>query len=166
VTSTAYVPCAFRRCRGFTLVEVLVVVLLIAIAVSFVTVNLGTDDREILRGEAVRLAAGLQQARDEAVVTRSAIAWRGGAGGYEYLRRDAERGWVPLDVNGAFPPRFLEFPVRLAEVEVEGVRVAPGSLVVLSPSVLAPVRIVLEANGERAIVEVGATARVVTRNGV
>ena len=44
-----------RFARGFTLVEVLVVVLLVAITVSFAVVKLAPDDRETVLGEAARL---------------------------------------------------------------------------------------------------------------
>jgi general secretion pathway protein H len=153
--------------NGFTLVEILVVVLLLGVTVAFVAVNLGSDDREILRGEAARLAMGLEQAQDEVVMTGVALAWRGGADGYQFVRRGADGGWTSLDGEDAFPPRRLALPVRLVDVEVGGVKVAAGALVVLSPSALAaPVRIVLEANSERAAVEVGATTRVVMGSGV
>ena len=148
--------------RGFTLVEVLVVVLLLGITVGFVAVKLGSDDRQALHDEAARLAIGLEQAQDEAVMTGAALAWRGGADGYQYLRRGADGGWTPLDGDDAFPPRRLPLPVRLVDVEVGGVKTAAGALVVLSPYALAaPTRIVLEAGRERAAVEIGATTRVV-----
>lgn len=151
---------------GFTLVEVLVVVVLVAITVSFAVVKLEPDDRETVRSEAARLAVSIQQAQDEAVMTGSALAWRGDVEGYRYLRRGAGRNWVPLDGDEAFPARRLPLPVRLVDVEVGGLKAAAGALVVLSPSALAsPVRIVLEANSERAAVEVGATTRVVPYRG-
>jgi general secretion pathway protein H len=153
--------------RGFTLVEILVVVLLLGIAVAFVAVSLGSDDRETLRREAARLALGLEQAQDEAVMTGAALAWRGGADGYQYLRRDADGNWTSLDGDDAFPPRRLAPPVRLVDVEIGGAKIAAGGMVVLSPSALAaPLRIVLEANSERAAVEVGATTRVVVGSDV
>ena len=56
--------------------------------------------------------------------------------------------------------------MRLVDVEVGGVKLAAGALVVFSPFALAaPVRIVLEAGRERAAVEIGATTRVVRVDG-
>jgi general secretion pathway protein H len=155
------------RSRGFTLIEILVVVLLLGVTVAFLAVNLGSDQRETLRREASSLANGLEQAQDEAVVTGAALAWRGDAEGYQYFRRGADGSWTPLNGDDAFPPRRFPLPVRLVDVEVAGVKIAAGGLVVLPPSALAaPVRIVLEAGTERAAVEVGATARVVTSGDV
>jgi general secretion pathway protein H len=155
------------RCsRGFTLVEILVVVVVVGIAVAFIAVNLRPDDRETLREEAARLAMGLEHAQDEAVLTGTTLAWRGEGDGYQYLRRGADGTWAPLG-DGVFLPHRLSPPVRVVGVEVGGARIAAGGLVVLSASALAaPVRIVLEAGSERAAVEVGATTRVVIANGV
>jgi general secretion pathway protein H len=166
VTAPPHARHAGRRPRGFTLVEVVVVVLLLGVAVAFVAVKLGSDDREALRDEAARLATGLGQAQDEAVMTGATLAWRWAAEGYEFLRRSADGGWAPLDREDAFPARRVAPPVRLVDVEVGGVKITKGALVVLSPSALTgPVRIVLEANSERAAIEVGADTRVVLGGG-
>jgi hypothetical protein len=147
-------------------VEVLVVVLLVAITLSFAVVNLGRDDREAVLDEAARLAISFQQAQDEAVMTGTGLAWSGEPQGYRYLRSGPDRNWVPLENTEAFAPRQLPLPVRLVDVKVGGLKLAPGALVVLSPSVLtSPVRIVLEANSQRAAVEIGASARVVPDHG-
>jgi type II secretion system protein H len=154
------------RWLGFTLIEVLVVLLLVAVTVGFVAVNLGADERAALREEATRLAAGLEQAQDEAIMTGAALAWRGAAEGYHYLRRSADGDWTPLDEN-AFRPCQLPPAVRLVDIEVGGVKVVAGGLVVLSPSALSgPVRVVLAAGSERAAVEVGASTQVFFGNGV
>lgn len=166
VTALSHARPGSPRSRGFTLVEILVAALLVGIAVAFVAVNLRSGDREALREEAARLAMGLEQAQDEVVVTGAVLAWRGAQAGYQYLRRGADGSWIALDGNDAYPPHRLAEPVRLVDVDVGGVKIAAGGLVVLSPSALAaPVRIVLEAGDERAAVEVGATTRVVLGRG-
>ncbi|MGA8053631.1 MAG: GspH/FimT family pseudopilin [Burkholderiales bacterium] len=155
-----------HRERGFTLVEILVVMVLMAITLSLAVVRLATDDRETLREEASRLAISLSQAQDEAVVTGVAIAWHGVAEGYQYFRRGADREWRPLQTGDALPAHRLPLSVRLVDVEVGGLKIAPGALVVLPPSALAPpVRIVLATNNDQAAVEVGTTARVVFNHG-
>ncbi len=152
--------------RGFTLIEVLIVLLLVGVSVGVVAVNLRTDDREMLREEAARLAAGLEQAQDEAVLTGAALAWRGAAEGYQYLRRGADGSWEPLD-DSLFRSWQLPPAVRLVAVEVAGMKVVAGALVVLSPSALSgPVRVVLAAGSERAAVEVGASTYVFFGDGI
>ncbi|HQR52398.1 MAG TPA: GspH/FimT family pseudopilin [Burkholderiales bacterium] len=152
--------------RGFTLIEILVVLLLISVSVSFVAINVRADDRDLLREEAARLAASLEQAQDEAVFTGASLAWRGAAEGYQYLRRTADGSWTPLD-DSLFRPWQLPPAVRLVDVEVAGMKVVAGALVVLSPSALSgPVRVVLAAGSERAAVEVGASTHVFLGDGV
>lgn len=152
--------------RGFTLIEVLVVLLLVGISVTVVAVNLRAGDREVLREEAARLAAGLEQAQDEAILTGAALAWRGAAEGYQYLRRGTDGNWMPLD-DHLFRPWQLPAAVRLVDVEVAGMKVVAGALIVLSPSALSgPLRVVLAAGSERAAVEVGASTHVFLGDGV
>jgi general secretion pathway protein H len=152
--------------RGFTLIEVMVVVVLIAITLSVTFAKFAPDERDVVRSEAVRLATSLQQAQDEAVVTGVAFAWRGEPEGYEFLRRGADRTWVPLGATEVLSPRRLPSPVRLVDVEIEGQKIVAGALVVLSPSGRAsPVRVVLAANNERVAVDLGTSARVVPANG-
>jgi type II secretion system protein H len=158
------VPPRFRR--GFTLVEVLVVVVLIAITLSVAFANFAPDERDVVRDEAARLAASLQQAQDEAVITGVTFAWRGAADGYEFLRRDADRNWVPLGPTESLSPRRLPSPLKVLDVEIEGRQVAAGALVVLSPSGRASMlRVVLAGLNERVAVELSSKARVVPANG-
>jgi general secretion pathway protein H len=157
---------ARRRRAGFTLVELLVVVLLIAITASLAVVSLRTDERALVREEAARLAGSLRHMQDEAILTGATFAWRGEPLGYEYLRRGPDRSWLPLDADAAALSRRLPDPVRLVDIEVDGAKLEPGALLVLSPAgVLATARLTLEANRDRAAVEVGATTRVVTHGG-
>lgn len=155
-----------RPCAGFTLIEILVVVLIIAITVSIAMVNLSRSDRDTLREEAARLASSYRHAQDEAVMTGVALGWRGEPDGYAYFRRTSGGGWQPLDREGGITSRRLDVPVRLVDVEVGGVKVAPGTLVVLSPSAISPLmRISMEANADRATVEIGARTRVLLAHG-
>jgi len=71
-----------RSTSGFTLLEVLVVVVILAVLVSLVTVRIAPDARQSLREEATRLAAVLGHAHDEALVTGAAFAWQPDANGY------------------------------------------------------------------------------------
>lgn len=150
---------------GFTLIEILVVVLLIAVTASMAVVALAPDDRGRLRDEAARLAMSFQHAQDEAVMTGRTIAWRGTADGYEYLRRGPDRTWVPVDADAAFRAHRFPAPVRLDDVELGGAKLGPEALVVLSPTAVAPdVRFLLASRDDGLAVEAGSAVRVVPRD--
>ena len=58
-----------RSQRGFTLIEILAVVAILALVAAFVVPNLGGFRMRALRGEAARLASHLELARQRAIMT-------------------------------------------------------------------------------------------------
>jgi general secretion pathway protein H len=62
--------------RGFTLLELLVVLLLVAIASGVMTLALRDSESALLEREAVRLAALLEMARAESRVSGQPVAWQ------------------------------------------------------------------------------------------
>jgi general secretion pathway protein H len=154
-----------RRSRGFTLIEILVAVVLIALTVTLVMVRLQPDDRQTAREEAQRLALILQQARDEAIATGASIGWRGEPRGYGFLRRDAERRWQPLVTEDVFRARVLPEIVRIVDVEIAGHKARPEEMLVFSPSALnPPFRIVVAVNAHRFRVRSDNFAELVVEN--
>lgn len=150
---------------GFTLVEILVVVVILALTATFVAVKLQPDDRTTLRREALRLATLLQQARDEAIATGAALAWRGNAGGYEFLRRNPDRKWEGIAGDDVFRARRLSEPIRMVDLEIAGRKAAPEDVIVFTPSALnPPYRIVLGLNTHRVRVRSDNFAQVAIEN--
>ena len=136
--------------QGFTLVEILVVVVILALTATFVVVKLQPDDRATLREEALRLAVLLQQARDEAIATGASVAWRGEPAGYGFLKRNADRRWEAIAGDDVFRPRRLPDPIRMVDVEIGGRKATPDDVIVFTPSALnPPYRIVLGLNAVR-----------------
>ncbi len=102
--------------RGFTLVELLVVVAIIGAAASAVVLAI-PDPRGTLVGEAEALAARLSAARDAAILGRRSVALRLDARGYAFERREPA-GWVALS-GRAFAAR--DWPAGVsAEVNPRG----------------------------------------------
>lgn len=154
-----------RRPCGFTLIEILVVMLLVAVTLSIAVANVAPDAKALLREEADRLATSFRQAQDEALLTGVTLGWQADGGGYRFLQRVRGSEWKPLDEPGEAMVRRLPTAVQLVDVEVGGVRIEPGAMVVLSPTAVPPpVRIVLQANGIRAAVEIAGAAKVVRLN--
>ena len=84
------------KSHGFTLVEVLVVIVILGLFAAAVSIKLAPDSRQRLREEAVRLAAVLTHARDEAITTGAALAWQRTDTGYRFVRRASDRTWVTI----------------------------------------------------------------------
>jgi general secretion pathway protein H len=129
---------------GFTLVEVLVVVVIIALLASLLAVNLSPDARQTLREEAVRLAALIGHAREEAITTGAPVVWQRIEGGYQFLQRAPGRTWRPVDSDVSLRRRALPEGVILTAIETPSGAKAPEPLIVLSPTGVAdPFRITL-----------------------
>jgi general secretion pathway protein H len=119
---------------GFTLVEALVVVVIIAVLVSAVSVKLAPDTRAALRAEALRLAALLQHARDEAIATGTPLAWQRTEGGYRFLQRGPDRAWAPIDRDPSLRPRDLPAGVGFAAIETSAPLTGAPPVIVLAPT--------------------------------
>lgn len=108
------------RQRGFTLLEILVVMFIISIIVGFAVLSIdsrGGEDR--LQREAERMQALLSLAADEAILFGSQMGVDFTPEGYRFLRLQQE-GWVPL-AGGQTPlrPRQLPDGVKLRLLEAE-----------------------------------------------
>jgi type II secretion system protein H len=80
-------PPAAPNDRGFTLIEVLVVLMIIGLFVGLVSAITRPDDRAVLRLEAERLSQLLDFAAAEAQLTGKSIAWTADESGARALIR-------------------------------------------------------------------------------
>lgn len=111
------------KTTGFTLVEVLVVLVILGIAVAMIGVNFAPDPRRDLDTEARRLALLMQQARDEAMSTGSSIAFSAEPRQYRFWQRQpgadgSIRQWQAHQDSELFRPRSLPEGVTVSEVRV------------------------------------------------
>ena len=106
--------------RGFTLIEILVVLLIVSIMTGIAVFNLpgfATDDE--YRNETDRLLRVLELARDESLTQATELGFRPSKNRYQFYRYDEiQQTWHLLD-QAPFKERQLRRDIRL-ELELEG----------------------------------------------
>jgi general secretion pathway protein H len=107
-------PSAVHFTSGFTLMEVLVVIVIIGVIVSVATISFGVlgGDREA-EDETRRFWVLLQQAREEAELQSLDFGVHIAAHSYEFLRLDSRRNlWLPVENDALYMPRELPEGLR------------------------------------------------------
>ena len=103
-----------RLSRGFTLLELLVVMVIAGITLGAVSFNAIPSERQVLQNDAQRIALLLQLARDEAIVRNRPIAFEAEADRYRFLLRE-ENNWQALMQDEMLREReFKRSPVTLS----------------------------------------------------
>ncbi len=138
------------RQAGFTLVEILVVLVIIGITVAMVSINLMPDDKRVLTTEAQKLALLFEQARDEAIISGKEIAWSAEGDKTRFWRKDDQGKWALNSGDDLFRERDLAPGVKLAELQINSVKAAMNERLVFSPSGMnMPFRLDLGLNASR-----------------
>ena len=116
------------RCRGFTLLELLVVVALIAVATAGVSLSLRDSRQTQLEREAQRLVALLEAARMQSRASGVAVRWQPNSQGFDFsgpVAATMPRGWLDPDTGVRDAAALLLGPEPI---------IAPQSLVLYSVS--------------------------------
>lgn len=123
-----------RSLRGFTLIEVLVVLVIVGVVVTLAVVRFGESDGSKLGREAERLAALLEVASDEAIASGATLGWRPEERGYRFWKRGDNAAWVPLEGNETLRPRELPEGMSIGDVRVNRAPLAAEEWVSFAPS--------------------------------
>lgn len=104
-------PARKVRCSaGFTLLELLLVLVIAGITLGAVAFNALPGPQQSLQREAQRLALLMQLARDEAIVRNQAIAFEAvGDRGYRFVVRDGNE-WAPIEHDDMLRARDFDRP--------------------------------------------------------
>ena len=152
------------RCRfqsGFTLIEMLVVLVIIGIIMASVTISIRTDDRgDLMETEMQRIQALLKLAREEAVMQDEDIALRVGENSYsfEVLR---EKGWEPISDDRIFRERKVvdgtELALKVDNLEINfgkqqeaagDDKIPPPRIYILSSGEIMPFELILRTQDQ------------------
>lgn len=112
-------PAGQARNAGFTLIEVLVVMLIIGITVSLAVLGIGGGEQPV-QTEARRLQVLLGLVREESILQGRNLGLRFKADGYQFFVLNGEQ-WLPLEDDQMLRQREMPADIRL-ELEAEGER--------------------------------------------
>ena len=102
--------------RGFTLLELLLVMVIAGLMLGMVALKSGPDMRQSLQGEAQRIALLLQVARDEAILRNVPIAFEAQANGYRFMIRNGKT-WQPLQDDELLRQRDFSHSIVTLQLE-------------------------------------------------
>jgi len=114
---------------GFTLIEILVVLVVLGIAASLVVVNLGRDDRRDLQREAKRLAGALEHAAAVAQWSSETLGISAEGHVYRFWRRDATGQWTAFTGDEVLAARALPAGFAVLPTSYAGTPLPPDAVV-------------------------------------
>lgn len=132
-----------RRAAGFTLLEMLIVLVIAGLLVSLASLSLSRNPRTDLREEAQRIALLFETASDEAQVRARPLAWQPTAEGFRFDMRTSD-GWKPL-LDDLLRERRWEGGVTGAAIDYPGTDTTANRVIFGSESIDMPVRVTLYA---------------------
>jgi len=123
-----------RTPRGFTLIELVVVLLIVTIVLGVVGVNLNPDRESAVREEAKRLVLLIQTAQQDAILQGRILAVAFESQGYQFLAINDKRELKPLPTDGVLHPRSLPAGIAISGVDIDGAPETETPRLVLLPT--------------------------------
>lgn len=109
----------FQRTKGFTLLELLIVLVILGITISFTVLSFGLKNpQDDIREQGLRLAALMQLASEESILLGQELALEFADEGYSFLNLKKDR-WQEIENDQVFRRRRLPEHMSV-ELSVEG----------------------------------------------
>lgn len=131
--------------QGFTLIELMVVLVIIGIASAAISLSIKPDPLHLLRKDAERLSQVLQVAQAEARADGRAITWRADAKGFRFSRRSDDGLSLELFERD---PQLRPRPWDSSPMQV---RIEPRQTLVLDAEWINPPLQVVLSNGQHSL---------------
>lgn len=123
------------RPAGFTLVEILVVIVVLAIAAGVAVVAWDGSDRDRATREARRLAGALEHAAARAQVRAETLGASAEGAHWRFWRRDVDTGrWAPVADDDVLAAHALPDAMRVVPKSYAGQEIGAGAIVPLRPT--------------------------------
>ncbi len=150
---------SFRGERGFTLVEAMVAIMIVALLASAVTL-MATNDSRAVRQAADQVAARLAAAADESVISNRPIGVVVTEQGYGFERRSEAR-WLEMDGVFAFRPWPKNLSASIEGRDAKSPDAEPAPAAAFDPlGGATPVRITLSRHGAAWTVAIDEAGRI------
>jgi len=131
---TSAVPLVLHD-RGFTLIEVLVVLIALALAAGVAVIAYDGDERGIATREAQRFAGALEHAATRAQVRSETLGVSAEGGSWRFWRRTPGGDiWLPVTDDDVLAPRRLPPTLAIAPASYAGQPLPMDAVVPLRPS--------------------------------
>jgi len=140
-------PITARQSGGFTLIELMVTVTLVAIIAGMVVLSIGDDPKRAASDESQRLQALLSQLREEAVLQGKVYFFRAELDKYAFLFPDKKGKLAPIE-DELFRPRQFSEGVAVIDSEVDGKATHQDPVIIIYPTGdLSPFRMIIGNSG-------------------
>jgi len=124
--------------RGFTLLEMLVVLVLASIMLAMVAINLFPDEQRTLQDEGERLAYLLEQSGKTARIGGQPLAWSASGREHRFWKKNKQGEWRRVEQDDLLHPRSLPDDMRVTLVSIAGKSAQAVDMLALSPELGAP----------------------------
>ena len=124
-----------RRAEGFTLIEILVVVLVIAITAGLAVIAYDSDDRIVVAHEAKRFGGAIEYASARAQWRAETLGVSADGNGWRFWRRpvDANR-WLPIVDDDVLAAHAVPAGIVVSPLSFSGQELPPEAIVPLRAS--------------------------------